>query len=109
MHDELGPKAHGFLVRDREVGAILSQVRLDRPSLLPGAGQPRSCRWGGSLAWVPPRYRALIVNLSVKSEVEVEPTNSAESSFFDTVNFVNPFLGSLFAPIHLTKDRKSVV
>src|SRR3712207_5140613 len=33
VHGELGPKAHGFLVRDREVGAILSQVSLDRPSL----------------------------------------------------------------------------
>jgi len=44
MHDELGPEAHGFLVRDWEVGAIPSQVSLGRPSLPPGAGQPRSCR-----------------------------------------------------------------
>ncbi len=33
VHNELGPKAHGFLVRDREVGAIPSQVSLDSPSL----------------------------------------------------------------------------
>src|SRR5918992_4352747 len=31
VHDEPGSKAHGFLVRDREVGAIPSQVSLDSP------------------------------------------------------------------------------
>src|SRR5918995_557631 len=31
MDDELGPQAHGFLVRDREVGTIPSEVGLDRP------------------------------------------------------------------------------
>jgi hypothetical protein len=47
-----------------------------------------------------PRYRTLIANLFVKLEVEVDPTNSAEIFVLDTVNFVNPFLGSLFLPIH---------
>src|SRR3712207_9371755 len=31
MHNELGPEACSFLVRDQKVGAIPSQVSLDRP------------------------------------------------------------------------------